>query len=78
MKATRWLPVSSAALALALSACADQPTGVKNPSTFISTLASKAPSMAVSGGPNLSDYLTFQGEVWICKDGNQPGTSFAI
>ena len=70
--------VATAALALTLVACVDQPTAVRSPTRFASGLASRAPSLAVTGGPDLSDYLTFQGEVWICKDGNQPGTSFAF
>lgn len=70
--------VAAAALALTAVGCVDQPTAVRSPTPFAPGLASRTPSLAVSGGPDLSDYLSFQGEVWICKDGNQPGTSFAI
>lgn len=36
------------------------------------------PALAVTGGPDLGDWQSFQGEVWICKDGNQTGTSFGF
>lgn len=31
----------------------------------------------MTGGPDLSDWTKCQGEIWICKDGNKTGTSFA-
>lgn len=68
------------ALALSglLAACVDQPTAVNSPLTFRPGLASSTPSTNVSGGPDLSDFLSFQGEIWICKDGNVAGVPFSF
>ena len=59
-----------------LAACADGPSTVSPGSAVLAGLASRAPSATVVGGPNLSDFLSFQGEIWICKDGNVPGVTF--
>lgn len=61
------------ALATLLGACADNATApvAANPGANV-------PALAVTGGPDLSDWKTFQGEIWICKDGNQTGTSFTF
>lgn len=65
--------VSAAAVVALFGACAD-PSTAPAPTQ----LAPNAPSFAVTGGPDLSDWLSFQGEIWICKDGNQAGPSFAF
>lgn len=81
MLKTRLSRVSMIAAACALAACSESATAPGSESAaraVIAGLASRAPSLAVSGGPDLSDYKTFQGEVWICKDGNVAGTSFPI
>jgi hypothetical protein len=71
-----------AAALLLLAACAEGPTSIAAPAAgktvnaIVAGLASSAPSRNVIGGPDLSDYKTFQGEIYICKDGNQTGAAF--
>ena len=36
------------------------------------------PLAAVSGGPDLSDFHNFTGELWSCVDAGTPGTGFAF
>jgi len=77
MHSTRLARLAPAlALAGLVAACADTPTALRSPQTVRPGLASGPPSLAVTGGPDLSDYKSFQGQVWICKDGNQTGVSF--
>lgn len=71
-----------AAGVLVLAACAEGPTSISAPAAaktlnaVAAGLASSSPSRTVIGGPDLSDYKSFQGEIYICKDGNQAGASF--
>jgi len=60
-----------------MAACADQPTAVGTP-TFNPNVASRVQVGSVVGGPDLGDWRNFQGEVWICKDGNVAGVPFDI
>lgn len=75
-------PLLGAAPLLLVAACAEGPTTIAAPaarSTFnaIATgLALSAPSRSAVGGPDLSDYKTFLGEIHIGKDGKQTGASF--
>jgi hypothetical protein len=79
MRFTRFARLAPAlAVAGLLAACVDQPTAVESPLAFRPGLASAPPSLAVSGGPDLSDFLSFQGEIWICKDGNVAGVPFSF
>lgn len=57
------------AFATMLGACVDDPIA-----PTAARLGADIPALAVTGGPDLSDWKSFQGEVWICKDGNQAGT----
>lgn len=71
MKVTRLGRIAPAlAVAALVAACADQPT------PFAPTLAPSAPSLAVTGKPNLGDRLSFEGELWVCKDGTPSAASF--
>jgi len=78
--------VHLATVALALGACAEGPADLLAPASakvsavnaVVAGLASSAPSRAVVGGPDLSDFHTFEGQVWICKDGNVPGVPFTF
>jgi len=72
----KWSALSLLTVTGGLAACADQSVAPRSPLAVRPGLASGPPSLAVTGGPDLSDYKTFQGQVWICKDGNQTGTSF--
>lgn len=58
------------AVATLLAACADQPT------PFAPTLAPTSPSLAVTGKPDLADRNSFEGELYVCKDGTPSATSF--
>lgn len=69
----RFRIAGAVAFATILGACVDNPVA---PSA--ARLGANTPALAVSGGPDLSDWKSFQGEVWICKDGNQTGTSFTF
>jgi hypothetical protein len=71
MKVTRLGRLAPAlAVAALVAACADQPT------PFAPTLAPSAPSLAVTGKPDLNDRASFEGEAWICKDGTASALSF--
>ncbi|HMN08989.1 MAG TPA: hypothetical protein PKC83_09415 [Gemmatimonadaceae bacterium] len=71
MKVTRLGRLAPAlAVAALVAACADQPT------PFAPTLAPSAPSLAVTGKPNLNDRGSFEGELWVCKDGTPSAVSF--
>ena len=82
MSRTRRSQAALVAAALVLGACAEganspvAPTLSPRVNAVVSGLASSAPSRSVVGGPDLSDFLSFQGEVWICKDGNVAGVAF--
>ncbi len=71
-----------AALLLVAAACAEGPGSISAPvsspaiNAIASGLASSTPSRSVVGGPDLSDFHTFEGQIFICKDGNQTGASF--
>lgn len=71
MKVIRFGRLAPAVAAVALmAACADQPT------PFSPTLAPTSPSLAVTGKPDLNDRLSFEGELYVCKDGTPSATSF--
>ncbi len=71
MKVTRLGRLAPAlAVAALVAACADQPT------PFAPTLAPSAPSLAVTGKPDLNAPRSFEGEVWVCKDGTPSAVSF--
>lgn len=72
----KWTALSLVTVVGGLVACVENPTAVGTPLAFRPGLASGPPSLAVTGGPDLGDYKSFQGQVWICKDGNQTGTAF--
>ena len=61
--------VLSVLAAVLLAACADstEPTP---------RVLAMAPSAAVIGGPNLSDFNSFAGQLWVCPDTPGPGTGF--
>lgn len=52
-----------------LAACADSTAPVPR-------VLATAPSAAVIGGPNLSDFHSFEGELWVCPDTPGAGTGF--
>lgn len=56
------------ALVALIGACSDHPVAPTTPA-----MRANAPALAVTGGPDLSDWRSFQGEVWLCKDGNGVG-----
>ena len=71
MKVTRLGRLAPAlAVAALVAACADQPT------PFAPSLAPTTPSLSVTGKPNLGDRLSFEGELWVCKDGTPSAQSF--
>jgi len=68
MSTRQAMRLAGAAALVVAAACADRSMAPE------ATLGPRAPALAVSGGPDLSDWKTFQGEVWICKDGNSSGS----
>lgn len=52
-----------------LAACADSTAPTPR-------VLAVAPSAAVIGGPNLSDFRSFSGQLWVCPDTPGPGTGF--
>lgn len=61
------------AFATIVGACVDDPTA-----PLAARVGTSVPALAVTGGPDLGDWRSFQGEVWICKDANTTGTSFDL
>jgi hypothetical protein len=61
------LPVVAA---LAFAACSDSATAPTARALDIT------PSAAVIGGPNLADFKSFAGQLWVCPDTPGPGQGF--
>jgi len=62
--------VSVAALALVFAACSDAATAPTVRSLDIDA------AQAITGGPDLSDYKSFAGQLWTCPDTPTPDAGF--
>ncbi len=68
---TLYRSIAAAALLAGIAACSDAPSGVAT-----RVLPTQVPALAVTGGPNTGDGRSWEGQLYICKDGSGPSTSF--